>query len=300
VSPRDGLRDATLMKHADVAMYGAKRAGMGYGIYDPKADLHNADRLSLASELRRAVDRNEIVAHYQPIVDLHTGDVAGMEALLRWNHPTRSLLTAAQFMPVAEQIGIVSTLSEHALRLAIRQCSKWRSAGSELTVAVNVDMRSLVDLGLPERVASVLADYDLDPCLLEMEITEMSLMGDPVHVRRVASELAEIGVKLVIDDFAAGYTSLRYLAQLPISKLKIDRSLVSGIGKAPREQIIVAGIIEIAHNLGLGVVAEGIEDEVTLDLVRDLGSDLAQGYHLGKPAAARALPRTRTAERQPA
>jgi EAL domain-containing protein (putative c-di-GMP-specific phosphodiesterase class I) len=157
-----------------------------------------------------------------------------------------------------------------------------------------------MDLDLPERVASVLAEYGLDPCLLELEITEMSLMGDPVHVRRVASELAEIGVKLVIDDFAAGYTSLRYLAQLPISKLKIDRSLVAGIGEAPRERIIVAGIIEIAHNLGLDVVAEGIEDATALDLVRNLHSDLAQGYHLGKPAAARPAPHAHTAARQPA
>jgi diguanylate cyclase (GGDEF)-like protein len=290
--PRDGLRVATLVKRADIAMYAAKRAGIGYGVYDAEADSHDADQLSLASELRGALERGELVAHYQPIVDLRTREVEGMEALLRWEHPTRGLLAAAQFIPLAEQIGILPALSEHALKLAIQQCREWQLEDAEMTVAVNIDMRSLVDLGLPKRVGSLLAEHDLDPRLLELEITEMALMGDPVRVCRVASELAEIGVKLVIDDFAAGYTSLRYLAQLPISKLKIDRSLIAGIADAPREQIIVAGIIDIAHNLGLDVVAEGIEDETTLELVGNLHSDLAQGYHLGRPTAAPALHRT--------
>jgi diguanylate cyclase (GGDEF)-like protein len=293
VYPRDGARVATLLKHADIAMYSAKRAGIGYAIYDHTADSHNADRLSLATDLRSATERGEIVVHYQPIVDLRTGEIEVMEALLRWDHPTRGLLTAAQFMPLAEQIGIVPRLSEHALVLALQQYKKWHASDNDLTMAVNLDMRSLGDVSLPERVAAFLAEYDVDPSRLELEITEMSLMGDPVRVGRVTSELAEIGVKLVVDDFAAGYTSLRYLAQLPISRLKIDRSLIAAMTDAPREQIIVAGIVDIAHNLGLDVVAEGIESEASLDLVRNLRSDLAQGYHLGKPVAAAALHRAR-------
>jgi EAL domain-containing protein (putative c-di-GMP-specific phosphodiesterase class I) len=239
--------------------------------------------------MRLAVQRGEIVAHYQPVVDLRTGEIDGMEALLRWNHPARGLLTAAEFIPLADQIGIVPALSEHALQLAVRQCREWHSAGAELTVAVNLDMRSLLDPGLPGRVAALLAEHRLDPRFLELEITEMSLMGDQDRVGGIASELAETGVKLVIDDFAAGYTSLRYLTQLPISKLKIDRSLIAG-AENPPARFVVAGIIDIAHNLGLDVVAEGIEDEATLDLVRALNSDLAQGYYLGRPTATPAPP----------
>jgi diguanylate cyclase (GGDEF)-like protein len=290
--PQHGRHAATLIKHADVAMYEAKRSGVGYAVYDPRADLHHADLLSLASELRVAMQRSEIVAHYQPVVDLHTNRVESMEALLRWNHPARGLLSAGEFMPLAQQLGLVPSLSEHALLLAVQECTKWQSQGTELTVAVNLDMTSLMDPDLPKRVAALLAEYDLDPRRLELEITETSLMGDQARVLQIATELTAIGVKLAIDDFAAGHTSLRYLVQLPVSKVKIDRSLIARAGAEP-ERIIIAGIIDIAHNLGLGVVAEGIEDEKTLELMRDLESDFAQGFHLGRPGLA-PVPPTRT------
>jgi EAL domain-containing protein (putative c-di-GMP-specific phosphodiesterase class I) len=279
--PVHGRSVATLLQHADVAMYESKRSSKPYVVYDPATDSNNAARLSLATELRAAVHTDAIVLHYQPTMDLRTGEIAGVEALVRWQHPTLGLLEAERFMSLAEQTGLAAAISERAVETAIRQCMRWKRQGMRFHVAVNIDVRTLIDLDFPHRLLALLEAHDVDADQIELEITETSLMSDPVRVRRVALELSELGFDLAIDDFGTGYSSLSYLSQLPISKLKIDRSFVGSMIVSPRDRIIVGAAIELAHNLGLEVVAEGVEDAETLELVRELGSDLAQGYYIG-------------------
>jgi EAL domain-containing protein (putative c-di-GMP-specific phosphodiesterase class I) len=285
-SPMHGDTVSALLRHADVAMYESKRGGRSYEVYDPDSDPNNAERLSLATDLRKALQTNALVLHYQPQMDLGTGELAGVEALLRWQHPSLGLLGAERFMALAEQIGLASAISEHALVTAIRQCGDWRRNGLNLHVAVNLDVRTLLDLEFRERITAHLDEFEVDGEQIELEITETSLMTDPVRVRRVAHELAETGFQLAIDDFGTGYSSLNYLSQLPISRLKIDQSFVGAMTTSHRERVIVGATIDLAHNLGLEVVAEGVEDETTLELLRELGSDFAQGYHIGLPVDA--------------
>jgi EAL domain-containing protein (putative c-di-GMP-specific phosphodiesterase class I) len=219
-------------------------------------------------------------------MDLRSGQIAGVEALLRWQHPTRGILDAEQFMPFAEQSGLVSRISDAAIESAIRQCGEWRRLGLDVAVAVNTDMRSLVDLDFPGRVAASLQEHDVDPSQIELEIAETSLMRDPARLRRVADELAAIGVELAIDDFGTGYSSLSSLSRLPLSRLKIDQSFVTAMRDSTADRVIVRATIELAHGLGLETVAEGIEHAETLELLRELGCDLGQGFHIGVPAPA--------------
>ncbi len=266
----------------------SKRSRRPFTVYDPTTDSNNAERLSLATELRAALHSDAILLHYQPTLDLRTGELAGVEALVRWQHPTLGLLDAARFMPLAEQTGLAAAISEHAVTAAIRQCGHWKREGLQFDVAVNLDVRTLIDLEFPARLSALLEENDVGADQIELEITETSLMSDPVRVRRVAVELAELGFGLAVDDFGTGHSSLSYLSQLPISKLKIDRSFVRSVAVSPQDRIIVGAAIELAHNLGLEVVVEGVEDAATLELVRELGSDLAQGHHIGsaEPASA--------------
>jgi diguanylate cyclase (GGDEF)-like protein len=286
LAPAHGSDAATLVRHADVAMYAAKRHGSGYEIYDTATDHTNARRLSLAGELRKALETGEIVLHYQPNVDLVTGRVVSLEALARWQHPERGLLPASEFISAAEQVGLTRMLSRLALGAALENCAGWQRTPTPLAVAVNIDMRSLLDLELPTTIGKLLDDLELDPSCLDVEITESSIMADPVRVRRVALELADIGVPLVIDDFGTGYSSLSYLKQLPISKLKIDRSFVSRMVQSQSDKAIVRATVDLAHNLGLKVVAEGVEDVAVVEMLRSFGCDLAQGYFFGKPVPA--------------
>jgi predicted signal transduction protein with EAL and GGDEF domain len=287
--PIHGETVSALLQHADVAMYQSKRGGTPYEIYDPATDTNDAERLSLASDLRTAVEGGRLTLYYQPKLDLRSGYVDGVEALVRWQHPALGLLDADRFLPLAEQIGLATSISEWGLGEAIRQCASWRSQGIELDIAVNLDVRSLVDLDFPDRVRALLERHGVDAERLELEITEGTIMSDPVRVRRVAIELAALGVQLALDDFGVGYSSLSYLSRLPISKLKIDRSFVGRMGVSERERIIVGATVELAHSLGLAVVAEGVEDAATLELVRELGADIAQGYFVGPPEAAHAF-----------
>ena len=286
LAPAHGSDAATLVKHADVAMYAAKRHGSGYEIYDTATDHTNRRRLALAGELRKALDAGEIIFHYQPNVDLVSGRVVSLEALARWQHPERGLLPASEFIFAAEQVGLTRILSRLALCSALKDCAGWQQASAPLAVAVNLDMRSLLDLELPAAIAKLLDELRLDPSCLDIEITESSIMADPVRVRRVALELASIGVPLVIDDFGTGYSSLSYLKQLPISKLKIDRSFVSRMAQSQSDEAIVRATVDLAHNLGLKVVAEGVEDVVVVEMLCALGCDLAQGYFFGEPVPA--------------
>jgi diguanylate cyclase (GGDEF)-like protein/PAS domain S-box-containing protein len=287
--PEHGQDAEVLMRRADVAMYVAKRAGNGCVVYDREQDHHSPEGLAFRRELRQAIDHGELELYYQPKRACLGGRLMGMEALVRWPHPTRGLVMPDEFIPLAEQTGLIAALSHWVLEAAVRQCRIWKDSGLEIPVAVNLSMRDLHDVRLPDTIEHLLAVWDVPPRLLHVEITESSLMVDPDRARQTVARLSKLGVQIAIDDFGAGYSSLAYLKKLPVDELKIDRSFVSDMGTDPSDRAIVRSTIELAHNLGLRVVAEGVEDEATARLLTELGCDEAQGYHLGRPQPAAAI-----------
>jgi diguanylate cyclase (GGDEF)-like protein len=286
VAPEHGRTVAALLRHADSAMYQAKRAGLGHVVFDPGARERDAATDSLARELNGALDRGEVVLHYQPTIRLDTLEVRGVEAVLRWEHPREGTIAADRFLPLAERAGVHQRLYDFALREAVRQAGEWRRAGVDLSVAVNLDARTLLDRDLPRRLERLLAEHGVDAQQLEVEISEPALLSDVDRVTAGATELAALGVVLAVDDFGADQTSLKSLAYLPIEKLKLDRSLLVRALDSQRDRIVLAGVIELAHKLGLATVATGVESAEALELVRELGCPLAQGDHLGAPALA--------------
>jgi diguanylate cyclase (GGDEF)-like protein len=289
VHPLHARDPEALVQRADIAMYDAKRAGTGHAVFDAASASTAADRRRLADELRGAVTRRELVFHYQSRLDLRTDEIVAVEALARWPHPNLGLLTAGTFVPLAEEIGLGAAVSDVALREVAARCAAWRREGVPLAVAVNVDTRSLADERFPQRVRRRLAEHDVEPESIELEVTESALLAALSENRPAVFALADVGVQLVVDDFGSGYASLGYLADVPISKLKLDRALLLRAAASSRERIVAAATIELAHELGLEVVAEGIEDRAGLALVRELGADYAEGYLLGAPAPASAL-----------
>ncbi len=284
--PEHGEDADALLQHADVAMYLAKDAHAGTAVYDVEQDTSDAARLALAGELRRAIEQGELVVHYQPKAELSTGRIVGVEALVRWEHPEHGLLPSGRFVPIAERTGLIRPLSLHVLGGAIAQCRAWRDDGLELDVAVNLTIPDLLDLELPDRIAALLDVHGLDPGRLELEITESSILADPFRVRQVLARLHEMGLRLAIDDFGTGYSSLAYLKRLPVQAIKIDRSFVSGMCGDPSDATIVRSTIDLGRNLGLAVVAEGVETLETWNALRGLGCSLAQGYLVGRPLPA--------------
>ena len=289
VAPLHGEDSSTLLQRADVAMYRAKTLVGGIAIYEPEPDGQRRERLSVMVELRSAIEARELQLHYQPIVDMRTGEVAAVEALVRWQHPTRGLLLPADFVPLAEETGLIRPLTEWVLAEALRQTGAWMRAGHDLRVAVNLSARLLHDPDLVTRVADALAREQVPPRLLELEITESACMLNPEKSLVVIRELADSGVRFTIDDFGTGYSSLAYLKRLPVHQIKIDRSFVVDMLEAGSDESIVRSVVDLGHNLGLRVVAEGVEDARTLDLLRGTGCDLSQGFHLGRPVPASAL-----------
>jgi diguanylate cyclase (GGDEF)-like protein len=283
MSPQHGGDTDTLIQHADVAMYLAKAARAGTEVYDSKRDHYSPERLALIGELRRAIEHDELVLYYQPQIEPGTGRVGGVEALIRWHHPERGLIPPDEFIPLAERTGLIQPLTLWILEAAIRQCASWRSSGLDLWVAANLSAANLVDADTPEAIDRLLRRWAVPPGSFRLEITETTAMADPARTRAVLARLDALGVELAIDDFGTGYSSLAYLRRLPVHELKIDRSFVSRMTTDPNDEVIVAATIDLGHNLGLRVVAEGVEDEETLrELVRR-GCDLAQGYHFTKP-----------------
>jgi diguanylate cyclase (GGDEF)-like protein len=287
VVPDHGRTVAALLRHADTAMYQAKRTGLGHVVFDPGAGERDAAADSLAGELKGALDRGEIVVHYEPTVALDSLKVCGVEAVLRWAHPVQGTLSADRFMPLAERAGVGQRLYDFALREAVRQAGEWRRAGLVLSVAVNLDARTLLDRDLPRRLERLLAEHGVDAQQVEAEISEAVLLSDADRVTAGAIELAALGIVLAVDDFGADHTSLNTLAYLPIEKLKIDRTLLARALDSKREGIVLAGVIELAHKLGLSAVVTGVESAEALELARELGCELGQGHHLGAPAAER-------------
>jgi diguanylate cyclase (GGDEF)-like protein len=285
--PEHGTSAETLLQRADVAMYVAKSDGVGVAVYAPDQDRHTHRRLTLIAELRLGLDENQFFLEYQPIVDLPTNMVTGVEALVRWNHPTQGRVLPGHFIHLAEQTGLINPLTTIVLETAIREWSRPVTM-PPLTVAINLSPRTLQDPGLPKRIADMLAVYDVPPDSLALEITEDILMADPARSMDCLKRLHGMGVRIVIDDFGTGYSSLSYLRRLPVDELKIDRSFVAAL-LTGHDDVIVRSTIDLAHNLGLRAVAEGVEsDEVHARLLA-LGCDAAQGTFISAPAPAAAI-----------
>jgi diguanylate cyclase (GGDEF)-like protein len=285
-SPTHGDEADTLMRRADVAMYVAKRMQNQLSVYAPEQDQHSPGRLSLAAELRAAIDNSQLELFYQPKAELATGRVLSVEALVRWRHPQRGLVPPDDFIPLAEQSGQVRALSRWVLNAALRQARAWDHLGRNIGVAVNLSMRDLHDTGLPETVASLLRTWAVRPATLTIEITESTLMADPAQAMEIVRRLSAMGVNIAIDDFGTGYSSLSYLKRLAVNELKVDRSFVRNVVSDAHDVAIVRSTISLAHELGLEVVAEGIEDQPTWDLLATLGCDTAQGYLISRPLPA--------------
>lgn len=270
-------------------MYAAKESSAGYTVYEPALDQHSPRRLALLGELRQALDRGELVLHYQPKVELSSGHVRGVEALVRWQHPRDGLLEPDDFIPLVERTGLIGPLTSYVLAAALRQCAEWKRSGRTLTVAVNLSSRSLLDVHFPDEVAKALARHEVDPALLELEITESTLMSDPARAKEILNRLDGMGILLAIDDFGTGYSSLGYLKALPVRTLKVDLCFVLAMTSNASDAVIVRSTVDLGHNLDLLVVAEGVEDSTTLQALVDLGCDQAQGTYFTGPLPARAL-----------
>jgi diguanylate cyclase (GGDEF)-like protein/PAS domain S-box-containing protein len=287
--PEHGSDAATLLRRADVAMYVAKRGESGIVVYTAEQDHYTAERLALGGELRRALENNELLLHFQPKLDMRDGTLVGVEALVRWQHPLRGFLPPSEFIQLAEQTGLIMPLTRWVLEAALRQQQAWHAVGMELPVAVNLSRRTLQDPELPGMIAQLLARYAVPPRALVLEITESSLMADPLRAAENLSQLRALGVQLSIDDFGTGYSSLDSLKNLPVDELKIDQSFVQAMATDASARAIVRAIIDLADALQLRVVAEGVEDHATWDVLAGLGCDVAQGYFLSRPIAATEL-----------
>jgi diguanylate cyclase (GGDEF)-like protein len=289
--PDHGGDAETLLRRADVAMYRAKSMAAGVELYNPEHDGHSRERLNLVGDLRRAIDRGELVLHYQPKIDLRTGRADSVEALVRWQHPTRGLVYPDEFIPLAEHTGLIRPLTDLVVDEALRQCAIWRAQGIELAIAINLSVRSLHDLHLPDRVHHALVRHRLPASALQVEITESTLMTDPQRAVEVVGRLHVLGIEFAIDDFGTGYSSLAYLRRLPVTAIKIDKSFVLGLGGTADDAVIVRSTIDLARNLGIEVVAEGVETELARQRLVELGCHLAQGYLLCRPVPASELAR---------
>jgi diguanylate cyclase (GGDEF)-like protein len=285
--PQDGVDAQTLLRRADIAMYAAKGHGDSFRIFSADQDNHSPSRLSMVSDFRKALERDdEIIVHFHPIVDLSTRTVHGAEALVRWQHPTLGLLQPGAFIEVVEQTGLMGPLTTTVLTSAIIKCAGWHAEGRELTVSVNLSVRNLHDPLLASQVDQLLARHGLPPRFLKLEITESMILSDPERALATVRELSDLGVRLAVDDFGTGHSSLANLRRLPVHELKIDRSFVTPMLSDESDMVIVRSTVELGHALGLRVIAEGVEDRDTLERLGSLGCDRAQGHYFSVPVPA--------------
>jgi diguanylate cyclase (GGDEF)-like protein len=275
-----------LFSRADIAMYLAKNDRTGVEVYSAARDASSATRIGMLSGLRQAIELGELELHYQPKVRVDDGRVAGVEALVRWRHPVRGLVPPDEFIPVAEQSGLMRRLTDEVLEMSLAQTAAWGAAGMRVPVAVNVSFRDLLDARLAQRLGERLRVHGVDPELLTLEITERVLTADLDTARATLTELSRLGVLVSLDDFGTGWSSLRLLRELPVAEIKIDRSFVSRVATVEEDRTVVAGLTAMAHELGMQVVAEGIETSVTWQTVGELGCDTAQGWYLSRPLPA--------------
>jgi diguanylate cyclase (GGDEF)-like protein len=287
LSPWHGTDTEELLRNADIAMYAAKALKGAAVVFEPEEHATAPNRLTVLGDLRRALDTDdELFLHYQPKVTLDGERIEGVEALLRWQHPTQGAIPPGDFIPVAEGTGIIVRLTERVLGLSLAQQRAWLDAGHSVPVAVNLSTRCLLDAGLPDLVQRLLAEYRVPAALLRLEVTESAVMGDAARCMEVLQRLHDLGVRLSIDDFGTGYSSMAYLRRLPVDELKIDRSFVLGMCTTQQDAVLVRTAIDLGHNLGLTVVAEGVEGIEHVDALRTLGCDIAQGYHFARPMPA--------------
>ncbi len=283
--PQHGDSAQSLIQHADTAMYVAKRSNTGCAVYSPEHDRDAVKRLELANELHDAIDANELELHYQPKIDLRTGKVTGVEALLRWQNKSRGMVPPDEMIPIAEHNGMIKRLTLWVLNAALKQCAQWREQGIELSVAVNLSVWNLQDPMLVEEIESKLAHWRVPANLLELEITESAMMADPKSSLAALKQLDSMGIALAVDDYGTGFSSLAYLKKLPVDIIKIDKSFVMSMDVDDDDAVIVKSTIELAHNLGFKVVAEGVESEAISRMLLALGCNTAQGYFYCRPVS---------------
>jgi diguanylate cyclase (GGDEF)-like protein len=279
----------TLLRGADVAMYAAKESGAGFEVYKRSLDRHSAARLTLIGQVRPAIDNHELVLWYQPMVRLSDERVVGAEALVRWMHPERGIVMPDQFIPMVERTVLLRPMTQYLIELALQQSHRWERMGLPLEVAVNLSTRSLLDQHLPEQVAEALSRWQVLPERLTLELTESFLMAESGRTTAVLTGLSEVGVMLSIDDFGTGYSSLSHLRRLPIDEIKIDRSFVTRMRQDPNDTMLVQATVDLGRNLGLRVVAEGVETRDAFEDLALMGCDMAQGSVLTKPLPATEL-----------
>ncbi len=289
VYPTDAGDADELLKHADIAMYVAKRGRLGTAVYEPDLDENSTAQLTVVSDLRHAIEHGELDLHYQPKAAARCGTIRGVEALARWRHPRHGLLGPDQFIPAAEESGLIEPLTRYVMDTALAQCHAWRSAGWNLPVSVNVGAQCLHNRTFPEQVDAVLARHDLPAETLTLEITESAIIADPQRAMDVLRRLKDLGVRLSIDDFGTGYFSVAYLRSMPVHEMKIDRSFITDMCTDPSSKAITEALLGLARNLKLEVVAEGVEDHETWTALDAMGCDIVQGYCLSKPLPAAEL-----------
>jgi len=281
--PEHDIDITHLLHKADIAMYTAKRANVRYRIYTPEMEVWAAKNIELQNELRGAIEQEQLELHYQPKISHHTACITGVEALVRWNHPARGLVPPDEFIPLAEDSGLIQPLALWVLHAALQQSVKWHAAGHEFTVAVNLSTRNLLDDDLPGKLAQLLASYKARPDWLVIEITESAVMEEPAHALETLIKLSKMGIRLSLDDFGTGYSSLAYLRKLPVTEIKIDKSFVKDMELDASDTVIVRSTIALAQNLGMKVVAEGVENAPTWELLGALGCDASQGFYMSRP-----------------
>jgi diguanylate cyclase (GGDEF)-like protein len=273
----------TLLQHADSAMYQGKRGSASLVVYEPGTPAHATHSLTVQQELRQALELDQLVLHYQPKIELATGRVCGVEALIRWQHPERGLLLPASFLPEVERSGLITPLTAWVLRRALRDQAEWTARDATWTVAVNVSARNLESADFPASVATVLTELGASPERLHIEVTETALAVNAAAASRAVTALAALGIDIAIDDFGIGYTSILQLRTLDVAEVKIDRAFISGLSGSPEDRAIVRSLIELAHGIGCRVTAEGVETQDVADWLAEAGCDYAQGYLFARP-----------------
>jgi len=283
--PEHGEDVDTLVQKAGVALYMASKSKDGYAVYEPSFDQHSPRRLTLMSELRHAIERDQLELYYQPKVSIQTDELYGAEALVRWHHPKHGFISPDEFVPMAERTRMIKPLTLWVLKEAFQQCAEWHRQGKPLIVSVNLSAKDLHDPELPDLIAGVAVSTGIKPEWVILEITEGSIISHPEMTLEILERLNKMGYKLSIDDFGTGYSSLAYLKKMPLTELKIDRSFVQDILVSENDDVIVNATINLAHNLGFKVTAEGVESAEIMDKLKSYGCDVAQGFYLSKPAA---------------
>ncbi|MFM2043616.1 MAG: hypothetical protein RLY86_2192, partial [Pseudomonadota bacterium] len=283
VHPDHGETADLLMQHAEVAMFTAQRSTTRFRLYDPATDPHRPERLSLMGDLRDAIAADDLRLFYQPKLHLADGRIAGAEGLVRWTHAKRGFVPPDSFIPLAEQTGTIRHLTDWALRTGVAQAAAWAAAGLDIRASINTSARDLNDPALPDRLQALMDGAGIGPDRIVLEVTESAIMDDPEDAVAVLRRLADRGIELSIDDFGVGQSSLAYMRRLPVAELKVDKSFVLKLASSPPDRTIVAAVMRLAHGFNCRVTAEGVEDAESLAILRDLGCDYAQGYHIARP-----------------